>query len=249
MRRGGRRDGVHRPAALPALTAPAGAGPTLHVLRVFCAEGDTGGNPLGVFLDGGAVPEADRQTVAHQLGFSETVFVDDLERAELRIFTPEVELPLAGHPLVGTAWLLRESGRAAEVLRPPAGEVPVRFDGELTFCAGDPEWAPPFEFVKVNSAAEVEAIADPPGGLGMVGVWAWVDEPSGVIRERVFVPEAGVAEDEATGSAAMRLTAELGREIEIRQGEGSVILAHPIAGGTVEIGGRVLLDEVRQHRR
>ena len=58
------------------------------------------------------MPEAERQAVAGDLGFAETVFVDDRERAEMRIFTPEVELPLAGHPLVGTAWLLRERGHA-----------------------------------------------------------------------------------------------------------------------------------------
>jgi hypothetical protein len=43
----------------------------------------------------------------------------------------------------------------------------------------------------------------------------------------------------------MRLAAKLGREIEIRQGEGSVIWARPLADGRVEIGGRVALGEVR----
>ena len=95
--------------------------PALHVLRVFCAEDGSGGNHLGVFLNGAEVAEEERQGIAHELAFAETVFVDDLERAELRIFTPEVELPLAGHPLVGTAWLLREEGTSVETLRPPAG--------------------------------------------------------------------------------------------------------------------------------
>ena len=47
-----------------------------------------------------------QKIVATDLGFSETVFVDDPETGELRIFTPTTELPFAGHPLVGTAWLL-----------------------------------------------------------------------------------------------------------------------------------------------
>lgn len=217
----------------------------LHVLRVFCTPDHSGGNPLGVFLDGSGVPVAERQAVAHELGFSETVFVDDRERGEMRIFTPELELPLAGHPLVGTAWLLREQSVAVQALRPPAGEVAVRFDGELTWTAAEPGWAPPFEFERADSAAEVEALAEGPSGRGMVGVWAWLDEGAGLIRERVFVPDAGVPEDEATGSAAMRLAATLGREIEIRQGKGSVIHARPLADGRVEIGGRVVLDEVR----
>ena len=76
-------------------------------------------------------------------------------------------------------------------------------------------------------------------------MWAWVDERAGIIRERVFCPRYGIDEDEATGSAAITLATRLGRELEIRQGVGSRILARPLDGGMVEIGGRVELDEVR----
>ena len=121
----------------------------------------------------------------------------------------------------------------------------MRTDGELTFAAGRPEWMPEFEFVEVGSAAEVEALGGPPEGDDAVGVWAWVDKDAGVIRERVFAERYGIAEDEATGSAAITLSARLGRELEIRQGAGSRILARPLGDGMVEIGGRVELDEVR----
>ena len=218
----------------------------LHVLRVFCSEDGSGGNHLGVFLDGSAVPEAERQGVARELGFAETVFVDDRERAQLRIFTPAVELPLAGHPLVGTAWLLREQGDEVATLRPPAGEVGVRFEGEMVFISAVPDWAPPFDFFEVGSPDEVEALAGQPQGYGNVGVWSWLDENAGRIRERVFAPDEGVPEDEATGAAAMRLVAKLNRPIEIRQGRGSVIHARPLGDGRVEIGGRVALDEERE---
>lgn len=222
-----------------------GAAGELTVLRVFCAADGSGGNPLGVFVDGGEVPEPERQAVAADLGFAETVFVDDPADGRLRIYTPEVELPLAGHPLVGSAWLLRERGFEVPTLRPPAGDVPVRFEDGLVHISGNPEWGPPFEFLQVDSAEEVDALAGVPDGYGLVGVWAWIDEDAGLIRERVFVPEAGVEEDEATGSAALRLTAQLGREIEIRQGAGSVIYARPVDPETAEIAGRVVLDDVR----
>jgi predicted PhzF superfamily epimerase YddE/YHI9 len=218
----------------------------LHVLRVFCAPDWTGGNELGVFVNGPAVPEAERQPIATELGFAETVYVDDLERGELRIFTPSEELPLAGHPLVGSAWLMREQGHEPEVLRPPAGEVAVRFEEELVWITARPEWGPAFEFVQVDSPADVDAIKGPPEGYPMVGVWAWIDEEAGLLRERVFVPELAVPEDEATGSAALRLAALIGREIEIRQGEGSIIHAVPLANGLATVGGRVVLDEVRE---
>ena len=220
---------------------------TLHVLKVFVAEGGAGGNPLGVFLEGSAVPEEDRQRVAADLGFSETVFVDDAERGELRIFTPGTELPFAGHPLVGTAWLLAHEGSEPPVLRPPAGEVPVRFEGDVTFISGKPEWAPPFEHIELDSPAEVEALMGPPEGHDPAGVWAWEDEAAGRVRVRVFLVRVGIKEDEATGSYAVRLAARLGRKIKIHQGKGSLILAEPKAEGTVEIGGRTELVEVREY--
>jgi predicted PhzF superfamily epimerase YddE/YHI9 len=218
----------------------------LHILRVFVGESG-GGNPLGVFLESGEFPEKDRQRVAADLGFSETVFVEDPRRGELRIFTPKTELPFAGHPLVGTAWLLAQKGSEAPVLRPPAGEVPTRFEGELTFISGRPEWAPPFEHLELGSPAEVEELEGPPDGQDLAGVWAWQDKEAGVVRARVFAPRVGVAEDEATGAHAVKLAARLGRKITIRQGKGSLILAEPQPDGTVEIGGRTELVEVRKY--
>ena len=107
--------------------------PRLHVLRVFTDEDGRHGNPLGVFLQGGEVPQSERQPIATALGFSETVFVDDLAAGELRIFTPASEIPLAGHPLVGTAWLLFSLGYETRSLRPPAGEVAIWQADDLTW--------------------------------------------------------------------------------------------------------------------
>jgi predicted PhzF superfamily epimerase YddE/YHI9 len=220
---------------------------TLHVLKVFVGEDGAGGNPLGVFLEGGEVPEPLRQGVAADLGFSETVFVDDAERGELRIFTPGTELPFAGHPLVGTAWLLAQVGSGPSVLRPPAGEVPIRFEDGLTFISGRPEWAPPFEQLELGSPAEVGALTGPPEGHDLAGVWAWEDQGAGRVRVRVFAPGVGVEEDEATGANAVLLATRLGRKITIRQGKGSLILAEPRPDGTVEISGRTELVEVREY--
>lgn len=220
----------------------------LHVLKVFVGENGAGGNPLGVFLEGGEVPESDRQGVAKELGFSETVFVDDAERGEVRIFTPGTELPFAGHPLVGTAWLLAREGYDVPVLHPPAGEVPVETRDDLTFISGRPEWAPEFEHIQLESPAEVEELDGPPDGHDLAGVWAWEDERTGRVRVRVFAPRFGIEEDEATGAHAVRLAAMLGRELVIHQGGGSMISARPNSDGTVEIGGRTEPIEVREQR-
>jgi predicted PhzF superfamily epimerase YddE/YHI9 len=221
---------------------------TLHVLRVFCDERGEHGNPLGVFLDGMEVPAARRQAVARELGFSETVFVDDAARGEIRIFTPGLELPFAGHPTVGAAWLLAREGEAAESLRPPAGEVAVRREGGLTYVAARAEWSPPWELIELGSPAEVDALDGPPGGReDEIYLWAWADEGAGTVRSRCFSLADGVGEDEATGSAAIMLAARLDRELTIHQGEGSRLYARPLGEGRSEVGGRVVLDELREH--
>jgi predicted PhzF superfamily epimerase YddE/YHI9 len=213
---------------------------------VFCGPGGSEGNPLGVFLDGGEVPPERRQAMAAQLGLSETVFVDDAAAGEIRIFTPAAELNFAGHPTVGTAWLLARERAPVDVLRPPAGEVPARLEGELSFVVGRPEWGPQYEWSALGSPEEVDALAGAPEGVGLAGAWAWIDEDEGVARVRVFPLEIGIAEDEATGSAAIQLAAMLGRPIDIRQGRGSRIAARPAGGGRVEIGGLSVVDEVRR---
>ncbi len=221
--------------------------PALHMLRVFCGDGGGLGNPLAVFLDGAAVPPAERQRVAADLDLSETVFVDDAASGEIRIFTPAVELDFAGHPAVGTAWLLARERAPVKALRPPAGKLPVRYASELVFVAARPDSAPPFAYRRLGSPDEVDALEGPPAGHDLVGAWAWLDEAAGVVRARVFPTRLGIAEDEATGAAAVRLSASLGRPLEIHQGRGSRILARPLADGMVEIGGRVELDELRDY--
>jgi predicted PhzF superfamily epimerase YddE/YHI9 len=218
-----------------------------HLLNVFTSETGEFGNPVAVFLDGATVPEDERQAIAHELGYSETVFVDDSGRGALRIFTPASEFPFAGHPLVGAAWLLARELDSCDVLRPPVGEVPTWSDGEVRWIRGRAAWAPAMTLRRYDSPAEIDALDGAPGGLGFAYCWAWADEPAGVVRARAFAPEHGVAEDEATGSAALRLVEEVGREVVIRQGRGSLLHARPGGGGTGEVGGRVRYVEERAY--
>ena len=217
----------------------------LHVLRVFVNDEGEWGNPLGVFLDGTEVPEERRQGIAAELGFSETVYVEDREGGRMRIFTPAVELPFAGHPSVGTAWLLREQGHDVPALHPPAGELGVRVEGDATFVSADPAWCPPFEYVQLPDPAAVRAL-DGPQYEGDVYAWAWIDEDAGTVRARSFAGAVGIPEDEATGSAALALSTQVGRPIVVNQGRGSLLVARPLEDGRGEVGGRVTLDETRE---
>jgi predicted PhzF superfamily epimerase YddE/YHI9 len=220
--------------------------PALHVLRVFVGPDGRGGNPLGVFLNGSAVPADRRPAVAAELGFSETVFVDDPKRGAIRIFTPASELRFAGHPTVGTAWLLNETGTPVDVLRPPAGEVGVRHDDERTWIRARAEWVHSIRFEQLASAADVEAHPGQTLGTPSLYIWAWKDEAAGRLRSRYFATDIGIAEDEATGAAAVVMGDRLGRPVTIHQGVGSEIVIRPAKDGTVEIGGRVELVERRE---
>jgi predicted PhzF superfamily epimerase YddE/YHI9 len=221
----------------------------LHVLRVFLGPDGGGGNPLGVFVDGAVVPRERRQAVAAELGFAETVFVDEVsgEVARARIFTPGVEMRFAGHPTVGTSWLLRELGRPVGVIRVPAEDVQSWHDAQLTWIRARPEWAPEMRFVEHATAEEVDALQPPRPGEPGYYAWAWEDVGSRRIRSRFFAGEFGIAEDEATGAAAVHVGARHGIPLTIRQGRGSELHVRPGPGGTVEVGGRVVLDEIRQY--
>ncbi|WP_082126703.1 PhzF family phenazine biosynthesis protein [Allosalinactinospora lopnorensis] len=224
---------------------------TLYVVTVFLGDfgggGDTGGNELGLFLDTQGLPERTRQHVAADLGFAETVFLEDPATGRLHIHTPAKELPLAGHPLVGTSWLLRRGGTGVQVLNPPAGPVPTWAEGDLTWIRAAPESAPEFDTRQMPSPADVDAWAGAEPGADL-HIWSWEDEAAGRVRVRVFPSGMGIDEDEATGAAALRLGALLGRPLTIRQGMGSRIEVRPGPDGTVEVGGRCALVETRGYR-
>jgi trans-2,3-dihydro-3-hydroxyanthranilate isomerase len=116
---------------------------TFYQLDVFTDQ-PFAGNPLAVFPESDDFPEDQMQRVANEMNLSETVFVRSSEKAlrRLRIFTPKQELPLAGHPVVGTwnllAWLgvvpVTENGTVEIEQEVNLGVLPV----EVEFKNGEP---------------------------------------------------------------------------------------------------------------
>jgi trans-2,3-dihydro-3-hydroxyanthranilate isomerase len=92
------------------------------------------GNALAVFTDARALPEATMQAIAREMNLSETVFVHSPEaggQAKIRIFTPTRELPFAGHPTLGSAFVLGGFLQAEVVrLETGIGVIPVRLERE-----------------------------------------------------------------------------------------------------------------------
>jgi len=90
------------------------------------------GNQLAVFTDAREIPEERLQPLAREINFSETVFVYPAAgdgHARIRIFTPARELPFAGHPVLGTAFVLGGPLQLDELwLETGAGVVPVRLE-------------------------------------------------------------------------------------------------------------------------
>ena len=103
----------------------------IHWVDVF-ATGPLSGNPLAVVTGDDLPPTHRMQAVAGEIGLSETVFAVRGDTPRLRIFTPVAEIPLAGHPLVGAAWVLARLGwiGAEGSLSTAGGDIPVRTHAE-----------------------------------------------------------------------------------------------------------------------
>lgn len=109
---------------------------TYHVVDVFTST-PLEGNSLAIFPDATGVDAATMQRIARELSLSETTFIlpaeSDDRRTRVRIFTPAFEMEFAGHPTIGTAFVMRRLGIVAPeskrfILRENVGDVSVRVD-------------------------------------------------------------------------------------------------------------------------
>ena len=218
----------------------------LHVLRVFCDAEWGFGNPLGVFLDGEEIPAERRQDVAAELGFSETVFVDDAASGRMRIFTPGLELGLRRAPERRHRLAARQGARAGRGPAPAGGRGRGAGRRRPHLRRRPARVGPGLEVLPARGRAGGRGGRRAARGRGTrlhLGLGR---------RRRGHGPLALLlARGRGRRGRGDRLGGDLPggaleRDIEILQGRGSRLDARYLGEGRAEVGGRVVLDEVRE---
>ncbi len=221
-----------------------------YIVDVFGQEKYTG-NQLAVFPDSADISDEEMQVIARETNFSETTFItgSNQEKGEVdvRIFTPGKELPFAGHPTLGTAYvannLFFEEKLSKITVNVKAGRIPVTFDGDIAWMTQiQPEFTKqsdrqdiadllgledtdlnqhfpveqvstgiPFFIIPVNTLKALKKARLNGNVLHRHSVkynssefMVFTQEKynqTDFISARVFVPEYGIGEDPATGSA------------------------------------------------
>jgi trans-2,3-dihydro-3-hydroxyanthranilate isomerase len=197
------------------------------ILNVFTIGDDPfSGNPLCVFEDAQGLSTEQMQNLARQLNLSETTFVtpaDAEATAAVRIFTPDFEMPFAGHPTLGTAHVVRELFTAGDalVLRMPAGDIPVRADGNTWTLQANP---PTTREVAISVENVTKTVGLPLSSLAAQPLWV----NTGV--EQLVVPLRS-AEDVRAAQADPRLLREFGTGVD---GESLMYVWAPTGTETIE---------------
>lgn len=119
------------------------------------------GNPLAVFFDAGELTARQMQSIAREMNLSETTFVTacDQDSYKVRIFTPDEELEFAGHPTIGTSWVLWHLGRLKQdevTQHSPVGPTPVRVRGDRIYFERPGTSDPDLDLHDAGVAAQLE---------------------------------------------------------------------------------------------
>ncbi len=125
-----------------------------YIVDVF-AQNKYQGNQLAVFLDCGGLSTEQMQQIANETHFAETTFIVSGKKEnggyDVRIFTPDTEVPFAGHPTLGTAYILQKKMEKDSseriLLNLGVGQIPVAFEvgGDLWMKQNQPQFGPMFD--------------------------------------------------------------------------------------------------------
>ncbi|WKZ25783.1 MAG: PhzF family phenazine biosynthesis protein [bacterium] len=211
----------------------------MKTLNVFTNEKGEFGNPVGIIVDSeNKIDDKKRQQMAINSGFSEIVFINNLETKDVSIFSPTRQIPFAGHALVGTSYFFNNVLNLPTIEIISMGKVIKSWqENKLTFVEADLSILPNWNIKEYKTPEEIEQITIQEASiLEHTLVWCWIDKEKGLVRARTFASDWDIPEDEANGSGAMKLASLINRNLIIHHGKGSVIHSTPSSvGGLVKL--------------
>lgn len=215
----------------------------VRLFRVFTdSKGDCGDLASVIIDEGRHIPDNKRQEMAREINTGETAFINDITTGSISIMHPQGEIDFAGVAALATSWLLTKlGGKPAGQMHGCGGAITTWQDDDLTWVRASLATMPPWNYKQLESPEAVERIIlKETKTVEHTMMWAWLDETKGLIRARTFAIDWDIPEAQGNGSGSMVLAAKLGRAIEIKHGEGSIIFAKPAPGDYADIGGRVI---------
>lgn len=220
---------------------------TVNILKVFVDKDGKFGNPVGVVInDNDKLNDEQKQKIAHDLNFSETVFIDKFGKIpEVSVFNPIKKVRFAGHAVLGTAYFIKNVlNKNIDSIKCGEKMVKIKEEDKINYITAPLSIMPNWNYEELSSANEVENISkDEMLNKLHTVVWAYIDKVRGLIRARTFAPDWGILEDQANGSGSMLLASKLNKNLEIHHGEGSIIFAKSVDDKFAEVGGLVSLSE------
>jgi trans-2,3-dihydro-3-hydroxyanthranilate isomerase len=135
-----------------------------YIVDVF-AENKYEGNQLAVFIPEGTIEPTEMQKIAREINFSETTFIMSGLQAnggyDVKIFSPDSELPFAGHPTLGTAYVIKnlfDRSETSEIkLNLPVGQIPVDFEDQcVRMTQNQPEFGANVEMDRIAAVLQID---------------------------------------------------------------------------------------------
>ncbi len=211
----------------------------LNTVYVFVNSFGEFGNPVEIVHDlHKNLSYKERLKISQDTGYSETVFIESLDKPNISIFNPQEEVDFAGHAILGTYWYFENIIKLKiKNIRCKTTTIDC-VKSELYWIKSDINSLPSWNFLQLDNLIDVETFSiEKALDLKHTVVWAYMDNSESIIRARTFASDWGIPEDEANGSGSMLLASKLNKKIKIVHGKGSEIYAEPRENGEILLGG------------
>lgn len=200
----------------------------VNVVRIFVNDAGNFGSLAGIILDESAeiIPE-ERLIIARELKFSETIFINDLNRCKISLYSQNGEIPFAS-PILGAAWFIEKLlSIDIDSIICSDNIIPVaHIDGRIYIGLPSADILPPWDLKRLDRSEDVNELkAEGFPEDSHIFVWSMSEDDIRFkkIRARTFAPAWHIAEEEANGSGSVLLSLSLASSLEVHHGKGSVI--------------------------